>query len=103
MGSGHCVGGNKHIAGEGDTFGLCAKPKQVLLHSDKQFEYYKVTVDKGTKMTEGKVVETCKEAGLEAVCPGPKGCRSNDEAKCVITPHSSKSTCGEADADLWPM
>ena len=103
MGSGHCVGGNKHIAGEGDTFGLCAKPKQVLLHSDGEFQYYKVTVDKGTTMTEGKVVTICKGAGLKAVCPGPKGCRSNDEAKCVITPHSSKSTCGEGDGDMWPM
>ena len=29
---------------------------KVLLHSDKGYEYYKVAVSKGTKLTEGKVI-----------------------------------------------
>ena len=46
-----------------DTFAYCAKPQPVLLFKDTKFRYYKFTVDKGTIMTEGKVVETCEEAG----------------------------------------
>ena len=30
-------------------------PDQVLLHSDDEYEYYKVAVANGTRMTEGKV------------------------------------------------
>ena len=30
-------------------------PDQVLLHSDDEYEYYKVAVSNGTRMTEGKV------------------------------------------------
>ena len=85
------------MAGEDDTFGLCAKPKQVLLHSDGEFQYYKVTVDKGTKMTTGKVVETCEKAGLKAVCPGDRKCKYTNEAKCAVTPlstHFTRTPCG---------
>ena len=46
-----------------DTFAYCAKPRLVLLFKDTKFKYYKFTVDKGTRMTEGKVAETCEEAG----------------------------------------
>ena len=60
-----------------------------LLHTDVQYEYFKVAVDKGTKMTTGKVSEACKEAGLKAVCPGPRGCKYNTEAHCYVTPLSS--------------
>ena len=86
--------GNSHVAGAGDTYAFCAKLKLGLLYTDANYKYYKVTVDIGTRMTAGKVPETCEEAGLKAVCPGPKGCHYNDESKCVVTPLSSKTKCG---------
>ena len=91
--------GNNHVAGSGDTYAFCAKPKLELLYTTRiarvaSYQYYKVTVDIGTRMTAGKVPETCEEAGLKAVCPGPKGCHYNDESKCVVTPLSSKTKCG---------
>ena len=88
--------GNNHVAGSGDTYAFCAKPKLELLYIEYKYKYkyYKVTVDIGTRMTAGKVPETCEEAGLKAVCPGPKGCNYNDESKCVVTPLSSKTKCG---------
>ena len=82
------------MAGSGDTYAFCAKPKLDILYTDASYQYYKVTVDIGTRMTAGKVPETCEEAGLKAVCPGPKGCNYNDESKCVVTPLSSKTKCG---------
>ena len=57
-----------------------------LLYKDIQYEYYKVTVDKGTRMTEGKVPETCEKAHMKAVCPGSRQCKHTNEAKCVVTP-----------------
>ena len=87
--------GKKHVAGAADTYAFCAKPRPELLYTDAHYKYYKFAVDKGTRMTEGKVVETCEEAGLKAVCAGPKSCQYNDESKCVITPLSNKSSpCG---------
>ena len=72
--------GNRHVAGAGDTYAFCAKPKHKLLYTDGHYKYYKVEVHIGTRMTAGKVPETCEEAGLQAVCPGPKGCHNNDES-----------------------
>ena len=54
--------GKNHVAKD-DTYAYCAKPRPVLLYKDTKFRYYKFTVDKGTRMTEGTVVETCLEAG----------------------------------------
>ena len=45
---------NENVAIE-DNRGI----QKELLYKDIQYEYYKVTVDKGTRMTEGKVPETC--------------------------------------------
>ena len=86
----YCINGNGHVAGhDGDTFAYCANPILGLLHSDSQYTYYKFPVDNGVKMTTGKVAETCEEAHLKAVCPGPKLCQYNDESNCVITPLST--------------
>ena len=76
-----------------------ANPNHVvaeLLYTDSQFEYYKVTVAKGTRMIAGKVTETCEAAGMEAVCaggPGRHGCSPillggpyKKDNKCTITP-----------------
>ena len=65
------------------------KKNQMFLHRDTQYDYYKVTVKKGTRMTEGKVVETCEKAGLRAVCPGTIKCQYTNEAKCDVTPLST--------------
>ena len=90
---GWCTQGSDHVAGhDGDTFAYCAIPILEFLHSDSQYTYYKFPVDNGVKMTTGKVAETCEEAHLKAVCPGPKLCQYNDESiesKCVITPLST--------------
>ena len=37
---------------------------------------------------EGVVVDTCKEAGMEAVCAGPSSC-SYSSSKCLVTPLST--------------
>ena len=48
-----------------------------------------MAVDNGTRLTEGKVSETCEAAGMRAVCSGPSSCKYTNVAKCVITPLSS--------------
>ena len=63
-----------------------------LLYTDSQYEYYKVTVAKGTRMIKGKVPETCEAAGLRAVCPGSTSCQFTDQTKCDITPLSISSS-----------
>ena len=50
---------------------------------------HQVIVDNGTRLTEGKVSETCEAAGMRAVCSGPSSCKYTNVAKCVITPLSS--------------
>ena len=50
---------------------------------------HQVAVDNGTRLTEGKVSETCEAAGMRAVCSGPSSCKYTNVAKCVITPLSS--------------
>ena len=42
---------------------------QVLLHSDDEFEYYKVAVANGTRLTEGKVRVSILRLGTN-VFPG---------------------------------
>ena len=37
---------------------------KIKLHTDEQFEYYKVAVSNGTRLTEGKVSETCEAVGM---------------------------------------
>ena len=46
-------------------------------------------------MVEGAVSDTCQEAGLRAVCPGPGECHYTDTDRCQLTPLSTD--CG------WPM
>ena len=60
-----------------------------MLHSDAEYEYYKVEVANGTKLTEGKVSETCEAVGMKAVCSGPSNCKYTKLTKCVVTPLSS--------------
>ena len=66
-----------------------------LLYSDDDsgYNYYKVPVLNGTILEEGKVSETCAEAGLEAVCPGLEDCQYTDTTKCLVTPLSR--SCGD--------
>ena len=66
-----------------------------VLYSDGDYEYYKVPVKEGVRMVEGAVSDTCQEAGLRAVCPGPGECRYTDTDRCQLTPLSTD--CG------WPM
>jgi len=66
--------------------------EKVLLHSDKDYEYYKVAVAEGSKLKEGKVSETCEQAGMRALCSGPKSCEYTNLAMCTITPLSTD--CG---------
>jgi len=61
-------------------------PGVFKLHSDSQFEYYKVAVDSGVRMLEGATVTACRKYGLEAACTGFSGCVYNDESKCQVVP-----------------
>ena len=36
--------GNRHVAGAGDTYAFCAKPKVGLLYTHDHYKYYKVEV-----------------------------------------------------------
>ena len=53
-----------------------------LLYSDKANgeDYYKVPVKKGEYLVRGKVPETCREAGMMAVCAGDEKCRFTDNS-----------------------
>ena len=51
------------------------------LHSDSTFNYYKVAVDDGVRMTEDAIATACRKGGMEAVCPGPSGCMYNVETR----------------------
>ena len=64
-----------------------------LLYSDKENgqDYYKVPVKIGEYMVGGKVAETCRAAGMDAVCPGPVGCHFTP-SNCLVTRLSSE--CG---------
>ena len=68
-----------------------------MMHKDNQYEYYKVTVAQGTRMTKGKVSETCKWWGMKPVCNGPgRTCNydnlANMPLSCYVTPLSD--SCG---------
>ena len=41
-----------------------------VLHTDHQFEYYRVRVSNGTRMVDGSVPRICEAAGMRAVCMG---------------------------------
>ena len=61
-----------------------------LLYKDSQFRYYKVVVAQGTRMIESRVTETCRAAGMEAVCSGPDtSCPHYQRNMCTITPLST--------------
>jgi len=62
------------------------------LHSDNEYDYYKVPVSNGTSLLEGTVPYTCEKVGMKAVCSGPEGCNYNNKENCVVTPLSSD--CG---------
>jgi len=59
------------------------------LHSDNEYDYYKVPVSNGTSLLEGTVPYTCEKVGMKAVCSGPEGCMYNNKETCVVTPLSS--------------
>ena len=61
----------------------------MLLYSDGGYNYYKVPVPHGSRMREGRVSETCIDAGLRAVCSGPVSCKYTDTARCLVTPLST--------------
>ena len=75
--------------GTGGTPGGTAGSSKILLHTDRGYKYYKVPVGQGVRLTEGRVSETCAEAGLRAVCSGPQSCKYTDTSKCLVTPLST--------------
>jgi len=64
----------------------------ILLKSTSEYLYYKVPVPANTRLTEGKVADTCDSVGMKAVCDGPSSCKNTDTARCVVTPISIR--CG---------
>ena len=60
---------------------------KVLLFGSDDYNYYKVPVASGTRLIEGVVADTCKEAGLDAVCAGDASC-SFTSNRCMDTPLS---------------
>jgi len=74
----------------GETTSTTAGPlPPILLHKEEQYEYYKVPVARGTRLTEGKVALTCDSVGMKAICSGPSSCKYSDTSKCIITPLST--------------
>jgi hypothetical protein len=61
---------------------------QILLYTDADLNYYKVAVANGTRLLEGSTVDTCKAAGMNAVCPGSSTCSYNSPL-CMVTPLST--------------
>ena len=61
---------------------------KVLLISSDDYNYYKVAVASGTRLLEGVVPDTCKEAGMDAVCGGDASCQFTSNL-CMDTPLSS--------------
>ena len=68
-----------------------------LLHSDAEFEYYKVPAVNGTLMTSCNVVDICKAVDMKAVCDGPyykpsegrnNYCMGTHPDDCYVTPFS---------------
>ena len=51
-------------------------------------DYYKIPVEKDTRMIEGAVADACEAKGLKAVCAGPNGCQYNTD-RCLVTPLST--------------
>ena len=60
---------------------------KVLLISSDDYNYYKVPVVSGTRLLEGVVPDTCREAGMDAVCPGDASCMHTSN-RCMDTPFS---------------
>ena len=56
----------------------------VLLHTDAQFEYYKVPVSPGLSLLAETVVQTCEAAGMRATCPGSSTCQYTDESRFAV-------------------
>jgi hypothetical protein len=61
---------------------------KVLLYKSGYYDYYKVPVACGNYLTEGVVADTCKAAGMEAVCSGSSACGYSSNI-CLVTPLSS--------------
>jgi len=59
------------------------------IYEDDSFEYCKVGVKPGTTLTNGKVAETCREVGMEAVCSGDEKCKYYSQ-DCMVTSLSTK-------------
>ena len=68
-----------------------------MLHTDAEFEYYKVPAVNGTLMTSCNVVDICKAVDMKAVCDGPyykpsegrnNYCMGTHPDDCYVTPFS---------------
>jgi len=68
------------------------------IHSDNEYDYYKVPVSNGTSLLDGAVSHTCEKVGMKAVCNGPEGCKYDNKENCVVTPLSSD--CGNP---MYPL
>jgi len=79
----------QQIFGETTSTTAAPLPPPVLLHKEEEYEYYKVPVVRGTRLTEGQVALTCDSVGMKAICSGPSSCKYSDTSKCIITPLST--------------
>ena len=60
---------------------------KILLYANGGYDYYRVPILSGTRLLEGVVADTCKAAGMEAVCAGPSSCKYTS-SRCLVTPLS---------------
>jgi len=117
-----CIDGKNLAASPGNTYyAICATEiaSTTLLLAGRESNIYKVPVPHGQLLTEGKVPETCENAGMKALCWGDASCSYTKKAnsRCVTTPHHlacgnidnrntlAKAICGNSDPrkcpDLW--
>jgi len=61
---------------------------KLLLHTNGDYNYYRVPVTNGVKLLATNVVSTCQTAGMQAMCHGGNGCGYNS-ASCMLTPLST--------------
>ena len=74
-------GGEDSKSGYGGVVLWMLCKEAVLLHTDAEFQYYKVPVSPGLTLLAETVVHTCEAAGMRAVCRGPSSCSYTDESR----------------------